>query len=246
MPSPRPVAGRLAAVLLLLAPVLLGGCNSAAISPTPHRAIEFQPWSETLPDYRFAPGDRVRVQFLRTPEMNDVSLVAPDGNIGLRAAGRLPAAGRTAAELERVVTEGARRVLIDPVVTVSLEEAGGAQVVVGGAVRLPGAYPLVGRRGTLEMVLVAGGFDPEARMDEVVLIRRGPGDRPMLRTVDARGFIEGRETTGDVPLLPGDIVFVPRSRVAEANLWVEQYVTRMLPFNRSFNYTINRLGLVMP
>jgi protein involved in polysaccharide export with SLBB domain len=228
--------------MVLAAALLLGGCNAlsvVSITPAPQRVAEFQAWATDAGEYRFGPGDKLRVQFLRTPELNEVALVGPDGAIGLRAAGRVIASGRTAAEVEAGVAQGSRRVLIDPVVTVSLEEAGGAAVLVGGQVRSPGAYALAGRRGVLEVILLAGGFDPEARMNEVVLIRRGPGDRPMMRTVDVRRFIEGGDSTGDVPLFPSDIVFVPRSRVAEANLWIEQYVNRLLPFGRSLNYTYN-------
>jgi hypothetical protein len=35
-----------------------------------------------------------------------------------------------------------------------------------------------------------------------------------------------------------DIVFVPRSSIAEADLWIDQHVNRLLPFTRSLNYNI--------
>ena len=122
-----------------------------------------------------------------------------------------------------------------------VEEAAGSVVLVGGQVRNPGQHPLPARRGVMEAVIRAGGFDPEARLGEVVLIRRGQGDLPMLRTVDLRGFVTGSGGAADVPLLAGDIVFVPRSRIAEVNLWIDQYVNRLIPFSRSFSYSINRL-----
>ena len=62
--------------------------------------------------------------------------------------------------------------------------------MVGGAVKQPGIIPLRGPRGVVEAVIGAGGFEHDARMNEVVLIRRGPGNRPMLRTVDVRSFIQ--------------------------------------------------------
>jgi len=62
----------------------------------------------------------------------------------------------------------------------------------------------------------------------------------MLRTVDLQAFMSGKDITGDVPLAPGDIVFVPRSRIAEVGLWVEQAINRILPFSRSFSYAINQ------
>jgi protein involved in polysaccharide export with SLBB domain len=74
----------------------------------------------------------------------------------------------------------------------------------------------------------------------VVLIRRNPANRPMLRTVNLRGFLEGGADTGDVPLVPGDIVYVPRNKISEVDLWIDQFINRFVPFSKSFNYTINR------
>jgi protein involved in polysaccharide export with SLBB domain len=235
---------RRAATLLLLVLPLLAACTGQALDPVQNAPQGFAAWTDQAPEYRIAAGDRLRVQFLMTPEMNETALVAPDGQVALRAAGRVNLAGLGIGAAEDAVTAASRRVLTQPIVTIGLEEAGGSSVLVGGAVRTAGAYPLPGRRGVLEAVLQAGGFDTDARMDQVVLIRRGPAERPMLRTVDLQGFLNGQGASGDVPLHPGDIVFVPRSRIGEVNLWIDQYVNRLIPFSRSFSYSINRGGVV--
>ncbi len=237
-PGGRRPPGR---VLALVAALLLAACTTQSLAPVPtDQPTGFAPWAEAAPAYRFGAGDKLKVQFLLTPEMNETVLVAPDGGIALRTAGQLPAAGLTAAELERDVAAAARRVLRQPIVTVSLEEAGGAEVLVGGAVMRPGAVPLSRPRGVLEAVVLAGGFAPDARMTEVVLIRRGAANRPMLRVVDANAFVSTADARQDVPVFPGDIVYVPRSRLGEVNLWIEQALNRVIPFNRSFSYAINR------
>jgi protein involved in polysaccharide export with SLBB domain len=204
-------------------------------------AAGFEPWTEAIPAYRIAPGDRLRVQFQLTPELNETVLVGPDGMASLRAAGQVRLGGLAVADAEAAVTQASRRLLTRPIVTVGLEEAGGALVLVGGAVRQPGAYPLPGPRGVLDAVLLARGFEEYARTNQVVLIRRGAGNRPMMRTLDVQALISGTAATPDVPLHPGDIVYVPRSRISEANVWMDQFVNRMVPFNRAFNYSINRL-----
>lgn len=204
---------------------------------TPERFVS---WTDTPAPYRFGPGDRVKVQFLLTPEMNETTLVAPDGTISLRVASRVEAAGLTTDQLDARVSDASRKVLTNPIVTTGLEEAGSAVVYVGGSVRKAGAYPLNGRQGLAELVTMAGGLDDSARMDQVVLIRRSPNDKPMLRTVNLQGFMSGADITGDVPLASGDIVYVPRSRLSEVGLWVEQAINRILPFSRSFSYAINQ------
>ena len=121
-----------------------------------------------------------------------------------------------------------------------MAEAVSALVYVGGSVNKPGAYPLYGRRGVLEAITLANGLVPESREDEVVLIRRSPQNRPMLRTVNVQDFISTATTAGDVPLFAGDIVFVPRNRVSEVGLWIDQYINKLIPFSRNFSYAINK------
>jgi protein involved in polysaccharide export with SLBB domain len=232
----------------LLLALLLAGCASGtdnfgttqSVRVQERRPEGFAAWTDAPAPYRFGAGDRVKVQFLLTPEMNETSLIAPDGTISLRVASRVEAAGHTVEELDRAVAEASRRVLTNPIVSTGLDQAGAAVVYVGGSVRRAGAYQLAGRQGLAELVSMAGGLNDEARMDQVVLIRRAPNDRPMLRTVDLQGFVSGREATGDVPLAPGDIVYVPRSRLGEVGLWVDQAINRIVPFSRSFSYAVNR------
>ena len=235
---------RLATWLLLLGLAACSGGTdplgtTASIRPVPNQPQGFAAWTDTPPTYRFGPGDKIKVQYLLTPELGEDALIAPDGTIGLRAAGHVQAAGRSAEDLEKEVAQASRGMLTHPVVTVSLDDPAASAVYVGGQVKRPGAYPINGRRGALEAVLLAGGFDPEARVDEVVLIRRSPTDRPMLRTVNLQDFLQ-TGGGGEVPLFPGDIVFVPRNRISEVDLWIDQFINKFLPFNKAFSYTINR------
>jgi len=233
---------------VLLAAGLLGGCTSGtsnftttqATAPVETNVKGFAAWTDAVPTYRFTAGDHVKVQFLLTPEMGEEAIVAPDGMIGLRAAGQVLAGGRTAEELQTAIARAAAANLTHPIVTASLVESPGAKVFVGGMVTHPGAFPIDGRRGPFEAVVLAGGFMPEARMDQVVLIRRNPENRPMLRTVDLRDFTNLGTAAGDLPLVPGDIVFVPRNRISEVDLWISQFINKLLPFDRTFQYTVNK------
>jgi len=227
----------------------LSGCADSVFSTTQSiRPVERSPegfasWSDATPAYQFAPADKVKVQFLLTPELNEDVVVGPDGMVGLRAAGQVQAGGRTATQLQADIAKAAAKTLTGPEVTVTLTDNPGALVFVGGSVTRSGAYALAGRHGTFEAVQLAGGFSPEARMDEVVVIRRDPTNRPMLRTVDLRSLVDGGDNHPDLPLVPGDIVFVPRNRISEVDLWIDQFITRFVPFSRAFNYTANRGGV---
>jgi polysaccharide biosynthesis/export protein PslD len=229
---------RALALLLLLA---LAACTGQEIWVSNRQPEGFAPWQDTVPVYRIGPNDRLNVRFRLTPELNETVLVGPDGSIALRAAGRVQVLGMSGAEAEVAVARAALAVLRNPEVAVTFEDAAASQVFVGGMVRRGGAFPLTGRRGVMEAVLLAGGFENESRMNEVVLIRRNPHNQPMLRTVDLQRFTAAGAAAEDVPLQPGDIIFVPRSRVAEVALWVDQAINRTIPFSRAFSYSINRI-----
>jgi protein involved in polysaccharide export with SLBB domain len=226
----------------LLALPFLAACTGQELTVREERPEGFTRWQDAPPAYRFGPGDRLNVRFRLTPELNEVSLIGPDGTISLRASGVVRVGGLTVPEAEAAIAQASRRVLLNPEVSVGFDETAANQVIVGGEVQRAGVYPLVGRRGVLEAVMLAGGFTPQARMNQVVLIRRDPDNRPMLRTVDLQGFVQSAQVNADLPLYGGDIVFVPRSRIAEVSNWVDQYINRTLPFSRTFVYSVQRTG----
>jgi protein involved in polysaccharide export with SLBB domain len=222
----------------LAALTLLTGCGTTqSITVHPREAAGFAPWSDQAPVYRLGAGDKVKIDYALTPELNQETVVEPDGAVALKALGRLPAQNLTMAEFQAMVEEAAARRLRHPLLTISLVEPHAARIVVGGQVGRPGVYPLPARATTLEAVMLAGGLLPESRMDEVVVLRQRPGQPPMLRTVDLRSFVSSGSPRESITLASEDIVFVPRSRVAEVDLWIDQYVNKLLPFSRSVSYT---------
>ena len=206
------------------------------------RPGRFATWTDAVPPYRLGPGDKLKVKFLVTREMDEDATIGPDGNIGLRSTGQIKAEGQSIQELQDAVIAASRRVVTPQDVVISLEDSASSRIYVGGSVRAPGAYRIAERRiNVLQAILVAGGFAGDARFDEVGLIRRGEDGLPMLRTINVRQLIQTGTDNSDVPLVAGDILYVPRSSIAELGLWVEQFITRVLPFDRHFNYTIGRI-----
>lgn len=228
----------------LVAMLALAACGTTqSIHPREREPQRFAPWSDAAPAYRLGVGDRLKIDYLLTPELTQEAVVEPDGFVSLRAAGRLAAQNLTPSDLETAVQAASARRLRQPIVSLSVTEARSARIIVGGAVLRPGVYPLSARASTLEAIMLAGGFSPESRMDQVVVIRQRPGADAMLRTVDLRRFVESGGADAGIALASEDIVFVPRSRIAEVDLWIDQYVNRLLPFSRSIAYT-NTYGAV--
>jgi polysaccharide biosynthesis/export protein PslD len=233
----------------LIAVALLAACSEPGrnerplttgqnINFAPHAALAFAPWSNGPVAYHVGAGDKLKIKFAVTREMDEDVVVSPDGFIAARATGQVRVEGRTIPQIEAAIMRAARGTVTDQKIVVELADAVSSKIYVGGSVRQPGAYRIVDRQvSALEAVIMAGGVNEEARMGQAAVIRRGPRGLPMLRDINLRDMIE---TGGDsdVPLVAGDILYVPRSSVAEVNLWVDQFINKIVPFQRSFSYTL--------
>jgi len=193
--------------------------------------IGFADWTDAEPEYMLYPGDEIEVATPTAPELTRTLKVGPDGRIALPLIGQVMAADRTLFELEDNVSGAYASQLVRPVVEVTLKQAGPMKVWVTGEVRNPNVYDMPGDIDALQAVIMAGGYLPSARSGQVAVIRRGPGGRRMLRSIDLR------ERRGEVVALRrGDVIFVPRSTLGElANFFTQ--VKAALPIG--FNYTIN-------
>ncbi|TDT89593.1 protein involved in polysaccharide export with SLBB domain [Azorhizobium sp. AG788] len=199
----------------------------------------FRPWTNVPSVYRLGPGDKLKVKYFVTRDMDEDITVAPDGTIALRSTGQMRVEGMSLAAVQDAVRRASRNDLTDQRVTVALEDAVSARVFVGGMVARPGSYRLSDMRvSALQAILLAGGFTDEARLGQIAIIRRGPNNEPMLRTVNVRDVIETAWDEGNVPLMAGDIIYVPRSSIAELDLWIDQFINKVVPFQRSFSYTL--------
>jgi protein involved in polysaccharide export with SLBB domain len=86
--------------------------------------------------------------------------------------------------------------------------------------------------------MAVGGFRDTARTDSVILIRTGSGDgEPMARTMNL-GEVLAAGTREPLALAPHDVVFVPRTAIADANIWVRQHITDLIPFIRGLGATM--------
>ena len=237
----------------VLAIMLLGGSLTACshvdgepLTPAPRPTANFPnigyaDWTEQEPSYRFYPGDEVEVSVASATELNKSATVQPDGRIVLPLLGPVMAADRTIYELEDAITEAYGSQLLRPQVQVSVKATTPLKVFVGGEVGNPGVYDMPGDVDALRAVIQAGGFKSSSKRSQVVIIRRGPDGRAMLRTADLlKGMINPGSGVDQIPLRRFDIVYVPRSGAAETGLFMQQYFRDLLPV--SFSYAVNGVG----
>ncbi len=193
------------------------------------------------PEYRIQPTDEMDIKFFFNPELNETVIVRPDGKISLPVVDDVQAAGLTPSELDALLTQIYSQELRKPMVTVMLKTFTAQRVYVGGEVGRPGVVELKPGMTALHAVMDAGGFLDTAKPSAVIIIRSGPEtDAPIPIRVDLEQSIDGDTTTGDISLQVFDVVYVPKSAIANVNLFVKQYIQGALMF-RGWGFDFNRL-----
>jgi protein involved in polysaccharide export with SLBB domain len=156
-------------------------------------------------EYVVGPGDVLEVQ-LYGKESGRFSLeVGRDGRIDFPELGPIAVAGQrfdaARAQLERRVAEQ----LIGVQVAVSMGELRGMQVFVLGDAERPGSYTVGGLSTITHALLESGGVKPIGSLRDIQLKRDGV----IVRRLDLYDVLLNGDTSDDVRLLPGDVIFVP-------------------------------------
>lgn len=174
-------------------------------------------------------GDELAVKFYTNPELNEDVKVRPDGKISLQLIDDVQAAGLSPAQLDAEVTKRYTGELADPNVSIILRKTGGNRIYVSGEVGKQGIVPLVGGLTLYQAIQRSGGFLETAHRRQVIVIRKGPDGKPYGRAVDVRLIQAGESPESDIPMRPLDMVFVPRSKIANVDVFVKQYIRDALP-----------------
>jgi protein involved in polysaccharide export with SLBB domain len=211
-------------VVGFLIAVLTASCGGPVVkNPTPVGAAgTITPHPDAV--YTIHTGDQLDIKFFYNPELNETVTVRPDGRISLQLVQDVMVSGKTPGDLSKELEEKYSSELLNPDVAVIVRTFTSHRVYIDGEVNQPGGIDLTGPMTVMQSVAYAGGLKNTARTNEVVVIRRGQDSRPMAIPIDLTKTIDGTNIGQDITLAPFDIVFVPRSPIANANLWVQQYL----------------------
>lgn len=197
---------------------LVAACAKPPTVPPPPREVL---------EYSVEPGDLLEIKVFGAPELDQEVQVRPDGRISFSPLGELDAAGQTPSALDAALTEALSRDFSGPEVTVFVKKFVNQNVYVGGEVDHAGIIPIQERMTSLMAIVRAGGFLDTAQTSNIVVLRDGAEGRE-VHIVDARRVLRGESP--DLILAPYDVVYVPLSIISRVDLFVDQYIRRVLPF----------------
>ena len=220
--------------VLLMFPWLWGCAKPINIPPLSSEEIAHFQAAANYPhaSYRIEPGDTLQIRYPFHQEMNQDELVRPDGKVTATMLGEIMVAGMSTSDLEALLRERTSHRLRNPEVTVMVSRLSDKSVFVGGEVGKPGVVPYRLGLSPLQAVIASGGFRDTARVDSVILIRTGgEADTFVSRKLNLAEVVT-QGTKEPIYLAPQDVLFVPRTAIADANLWVRQHITDLIPFLR--------------
>lgn len=183
--------------------------------------------------YRLGVGDELQVAVLAQPTLSGLTRVRPDGLISTPGAGEVFALGRTPSEVNLEITERLRKLLRHPYVDLMVTEYGDQVVFVMGEVEVPGEKPFYKGMSTIQAIAQAGGISRTGKAGSVLVLRRLGPDQAEVHHLDVGAAFDEKEgQVQDLGLQAYDIVYVPRTFIANVNVFVDQYMRQMIaPFS---------------
>jgi len=181
-------------------------------------------------EYLIGPDDELEVGIvaLETPDATSLLMrtVSDDGLISLPWVGRVQVGGLTSQAAEANIRAAyAGKYLVDPQVTVTITERQSSSVVVVGAVKQPGVYPLPRNvSNVLECLSLAGGVTTEAG-DEAILVRLdSAGGAAESVPIDLKELVDQGNMLLNLQVRHGDMLMVPT--LVKEYVYVLGYVRR--------------------
>ncbi len=149
------------------------------------------------------------------PDLETITRISGNGTITFPLIGEIFIDGHNVSEVGQIISRKlAKGYIMDPQVSVFVEEFRSQKTVIMGEVRSPGLYELSGPTSLMELISKAGGLTIDA--GDLVTIKRGNPAQPevdQIISVNLKSLLEKKENLSNLLIIDGDSVFVPRAGV---------------------------------
>ena len=180
-------------------------------------------------EYHLGYGDAIEVKFFNHSEYNELIAVRPDGKITLQRIGDIDVVNIPVSQLDSLITRNYSEILVNPQVTVIVREFGGQLVYVMGEVQHPGSYEISKGMSLLRAITTAGGPLHSARMNSIILVRGNENNNVIAERIDLMPSNLRTLLKNDVQILPYDLVYVPKTFVADLESFVSRIYKIVVP-----------------
>src|SRR5262245_25122782 len=168
-------------------------------------------------EYRVGPTDVLKITVWGHDDLSRAAVVSADGSMPFPLVGDVPVAGLTPTQIESKLRDLlGKDYLVNPQVSVAVQEYRSQRVFVLGEAEKPGTYPIKGRTRLLDLLSDAGG--PAKGAGRQLIVARFPeADRPLAPgaagsttiRVSLKRLLDG-EASENLPLQNGDTIYLPK------------------------------------
>lgn len=221
-------------------PVQLGQPQAPPSLAQPLQPAQQGPPPQARPSYRLHSGDQLSIQFTYTPELNETVTLQPDGFVVLTTGGPILLAGKTVAEATTLIRDRSKDRLKDPVVSVVLLDFLRPYFIVAGQVVTPARYDLREPTSALRAIMLAGGIKNTGKETQVVIFHDFEDSAPQVVVLDLKHVEKQAVFEHDLDLTPGDVVFIPRTKLSRLSDFAVIASTFGLYLNAATNILLYR------
>jgi len=161
--------------------------------------------------YRVGPFDKLTIDVFGSEELSDKEVqVDASGRITFPLVGTVEVAGKTPGEVSIVLQDLFRgRFIKNPQVSVNLKEIVSQTVTIGGEVKKPGVYPIVGKMTLMTAIASAEGWTDISSRSSVAVFRT-VGGKDYAALFNVKAIQKG--TYPDPEIYASDVVMVGDSQ----------------------------------
>ncbi|MCB9747898.1 MAG: polysaccharide biosynthesis/export family protein [Candidatus Omnitrophica bacterium] len=163
--------------------------------------------------YIIVPGDTLLISYMDRKDRKVAAYkISGEGKIHMPLIGQVKLTGLNRKQIREKLNALLGEYIKSPNVDVRVNVTGRYMVL--GAVIDPGLFVLQKDLTLLEAILIAGGFDEDTANKKSVLVLRGGNDNPVVTRLNLHKMIKKGDRTDNIPIKPGDLVYVPTSFIA--------------------------------
>lgn len=159
--------------------------------------------------------------------------VNPDGFIHLPLIDEIKASRFTVSELGNEVDKQYQKRFKNLEVSLFLKNVSGNTIFVFGEVRQPGSFKSFRPVTLLQAIAQVGGLKETGTLEKIKVLYWDKQNKPHVRTVNLENVLEKMRLEEDLMLADNSVIFVPKTGIAVANKFIDQYISQLFLFNGS-------------
>jgi polysaccharide export outer membrane protein len=211
---------------VLLVSIVLIGCASTKSLPDNTKLEDSKNVNLRASEFVLGAGDSVEIAVYRQDDLKRSFKIDTSGKVMLPLIGDLQVAGKSIFKLRDELKERYSVYFVNPQITVTVTAISSKKFLVLGEVNNPGVFTMDTDLTIIDAIAKAGGLTQYAKENKVIVIRRGK-EKPELLSFSFNDIWGKGDTTRDVTLRSGDIVYASTKAIVDVGRFM-QYIAQIL------------------